>query len=49
MTYKNATSQITLAEAQHLYEKHDVCVVVDEGRHVTLTDERQSLVERKED
>ena len=47
MTYKNATNQITLAEAQRLYEEHNVCVIVDEGRHVTLTDERQLLAEAR--
>ena len=43
MTYKNATAEITLEEAQRLYEKHNICVIVDEGRHVTLADEYHPL------
>ncbi len=43
VTYKNATGEITLEEAQRLYEKHNICVIVDEGRHVTLADEYHPL------
>lgn len=39
VTYKNAIERITVAEAIRLYHEHDVCVVIDEGQHVTLVDE----------
>lgn len=39
MTYKDAIERISIAEALRLYHEHDVCVVIDEGRHVTLIDE----------
>lgn len=39
VTYKNGIERISLAEALRLYHEHDVCVIIDEGQHVTLTDE----------
>lgn len=45
MTYRNAIGEITLEDAQHLYERHNVCVIIDEGRHVTLADEHHPLAE----
>ena len=38
MTYKNATDCITVEQALRLY-KFGVCVIIDEGQHVTLIDE----------
>lgn len=38
VTYKNSTDFITIEEALRLYE-YGVCVIVDEGQHVTLVDE----------
>lgn len=42
MTYKNAIDRITIEQALRLYE-HDVCVIIDEGQHVTLADEYHPL------
>ena len=38
MTYRNAIGEITLEEAQHLTSDTMFCVIIDEGRHVTLAD-----------
>ena len=38
MTYKNSADRITIEQALRLYELR-VCVIIDEGRHVTLIDE----------
>ena len=38
MTYKNAADRITIDQALRLYEL-GICVVIDEGKHVTLVDE----------
>lgn len=47
MTYSNSTDRITIGEALRLYE-YDVCVVIEEGQHVTLSDEFQPLPDAKE-
>ena len=37
--YKNAIERMTIDMALRLYHEHDICVVIDEGKHVTLVDE----------
>ena len=46
MTYKNSTDRITIEQAQRLYEL-GVCVIIDEGKHVTLVDEDYPLAEAR--
>jgi hypothetical protein len=46
MTYKNSTDRITIEQALRLYE-HGVCVIIDEGKHVTLVDEDYPLAEAR--
>lgn len=46
MTYPNAIGRITIEQALRLYEL-GVCVVIDEGRHVTLIDEVYPLAEAR--
>lgn len=46
MTYKNSTDFITIEEALRLYE-YGVCVIIDEGQHVTLIDEDYLLAEAR--
>jgi len=46
MTYQNAIARITVEQAQRLYE-HGVCVIIDEGKHVTLLDEDYPLDEAR--
>ena len=38
MTYPNAIDHITIDQALRLYEL-GICVIIDEGKHVTLVDE----------
>lgn len=38
MTYPNAIDRITVEEALRLYE-FGICVIIDEGQHVTFIDE----------
>jgi hypothetical protein len=38
MTYKNSADRITIEQALRLYELR-VCVIIDEGQHVTFIDE----------
>jgi hypothetical protein len=47
VVYRNAIHRITLEEALKMYEEHDVCVVIDEGKHVTLIDEDYPLAEAR--
>jgi hypothetical protein len=44
MTYKNSTDRITIEQALRLHEL-GVCVIIDEGRHVTLIDEDYLLAD----
>jgi hypothetical protein len=46
MTYKNAADSITIEQALRLYEL-GICVIIDEGRHVTLIDEDYPLAEAR--
>ena len=46
MTYPNAIDHITIEQALRLYEL-GICVIIDEGRHVTLIDEDYPLVEAR--
>ena len=46
MTYKNSTDRITIDQALRLYEL-GICVIIDEGRHVTLIDEDYPLAEAR--
>ncbi len=39
MTYPNAIGHITIEQALRLYEELGICVIIDEGKHVTLVDE----------
>jgi hypothetical protein len=45
MTYPNAIGHITIEQALRLYEELGICVIIDEGRHVTLIDEDYPLAE----
>ena len=45
MTYPNAIDHITIDQALRLYEEFGICVIIDEGRHVTLIDEDYPLTE----
>ena len=36
MTYKNSADRITIEQALRLYEELGVCVIIDEGQHVTF-------------
>ena len=45
MTYKNSADRITIDQALRLYEEFGICVIIDEGRHVTLIDEDYPLAE----
>lgn len=42
-TYQNATMEITIGQALKLYYVDEVCVIIDEGQHVTLKDEIHPL------
>lgn len=46
MTYKNSTDRITIEQALRLYEI-GVCVIIDEGQHVTLAEEDYLLAETR--
>ena len=46
MTYPNAIDRITVEQAVRLYE-FGICVIIDEGRHVTLIDEDYPLAEAR--
>ena len=39
MTYKNSADCITIEQALRLYEELGVCVIIDEGQHVTFINE----------
>jgi hypothetical protein len=39
ITYRSAIERITIGQALKLYHEHEVCVIIDEGQHVTLADE----------
>lgn len=43
ITYKNAIERMTIGQALKLYHENEICVVIDEGQHVTLVDEVQPL------
>lgn len=46
MTYKNSIDRITIEQALRLHEL-GVCVIIDEGQHVTLIDEDYPLAEAR--
>jgi hypothetical protein len=46
MTYKNSADRITIEQALRLYEI-GVCVIIDEGQHVTLAEEDYLLAETR--
>ena len=46
MTYKNSADCITIEQALRLYEI-GVCVIIDEGQHVTLAEEDYLLAETR--
>jgi hypothetical protein len=46
MTYKNSADCITIEQALRLYEELDVCVIIDEGQHVTFIVEKNYPMDR---
>lgn len=46
MTYPNSIDRITIEEALRLYS-FGICVIIDEGKHVTLVDEDYPLAEAR--
>ncbi len=41
--YENSANNITLADCIRLYNMHGIYVVIDDGRHVILGDEKYPL------
>lgn len=39
VVYKDSAQNITLEDAMRIYKDHGVCVIVNDGKHVTLEDE----------
>ena len=43
MTYPNAIGHITIEQALRLYEELGVCLIIDEGQHVTFIAENYPM------